>query len=68
MAAKPKIYYFDLFGRAEPIRMCLWKAGIEFEDIRVTGDSWTELKSSGKLEFGQIPHMELADGTVMSQS
>jgi len=48
--------------------MCLAKAGVEYEDIRVTGDSWKELKESGKLEFGQIPHVELADGTTMSQS
>ena len=65
---KIKLYYFDLFGRAEPTRMCLAKAGVEYEDIRVTGDSWKELKESGKLEFGQIPHVELADGTTMSQS
>ena len=66
--AKPKIYYFDLFGRAEAIRMTLWKAGVEYEDIRVTGDAWKELKESGKLDFSQIPMVELADGTRLFQS
>jgi len=32
--------------------MALNLAGIRFEDIRVTGPSWKELKESGKLEFG----------------
>ena len=40
-----------MFGKAECIRMALHKAGIEFEDVRVTGDSWAQLKASGKLEF-----------------
>ena len=48
--------------------MCLWKAGVEYEDIRVTGPTWTALKESGNLEFGQVPHIVLADGTTMSQS
>ena len=62
-----KVYYFDLFARAEPTRMMLTKAGVEFEDIRVTGDSWKELKSSDKLEYGQIPMVELEDGTRLCQ-
>jgi len=52
MAEKPKLYYFDLYGRAEPIRMALWKAGVDYEDIRVTGQAWTDLKASGDLEMG----------------
>jgi len=58
-----KLYYFDLFARAEPMRMALWKAGVAYEDIRVTGDSWKALKDGGSLEFGQIPVLELDDGT-----
>ena len=47
-----KVYYFDLFARAEPIRMMLSKAGVAYEDIRVTGESWKELKESGKCPYG----------------
>ena len=60
-----KFYYFNLYGRGEPIRMALHKAGVAYEDVRPTGESWMELKNSGKLEFGQMPALELDDGTIL---
>ena len=53
--------YFDTYGRAEPIRMALWKAGVEFNDNRVTGDVWKAFKESGKLPFGSMPALEFED-------
>ena len=47
--------------------MALWRAGVEFNDNRVTGDDWVALKGSGKLPYGQVPALELADGTVLAQ-
>ena len=47
-----KLYYFDLYGIAEPIRMALTKAGVPFEDIRLNGESFKELKEAGKCTFG----------------
>ena len=47
--------------------MALWKAGVEFTDNRVTGGDWQALKESGKLPYGQIPALELADGTFLAQ-
>ena len=60
-----KVYYFELYGRAEPMRMMFNKAGIPFEDVRVTGQSWLDLKPT--LEFGQVPCLEV-NGTKMYQS
>ena len=63
-----KLYYFDLYGRAEATRMALHKAGVQYEDIRLTGEKWIEFKNSGKLEFGQMPALELDDGKMLTQS
>jgi glutathione S-transferase len=63
-----KLYYFDLYGRAEVSRQALTICGVEFEDVRVTGDSWKELKASDKCEFGSVPVLELDDGTCLAQS
>ena len=48
--------------------MALHLAGQEYEDIRVTGESWAELKQSGKPLFGQVPMLELDDGTCLVQT
>ena len=61
-----KLYYFDLYARGEPIRMMLTLAKVPFEDCRLTGQSWMELKPT--LEYGQMPVLELDDGTQLSQS
>jgi len=63
-----KLYYFDLYGKAECIRMTLHKAKVQYEDVRVTGDSWKKLKASDKCMFGQVPLLELNDGTCLSQT
>jgi len=60
-----KLYYFDLYGRAESMRMTLNKFGVQFEDVRMTPEQFGELKASGKLEYGQVPALELDDGTVL---
>lgn len=56
-----KLYYFDIFGRGEPIRMLLWHAKVEYEDIRVPMGSLAKFKeenSSVTFEFGQLPVVE----------
>ena len=63
-----KLYYFDLYGRAEPMRLLLTHAKAEWEDIRVTGDSWKELKEdTDKCKFGQVPLLE-KDGKYYAQT
>eukprot|EP00347_Sterkiella_histriomuscorum_P020251 403338517 len=62
-----KLYYFNSYGRAEPIRMLLSHAKVEFEDHRINGEQVAELKAAGKLEFGQVPLLE-HDGKYLVQS
>lgn len=62
-----KLYYFDIYARAEPIRMLLTHAKKEFEDVRVTKEQADQMKAEGKLEFGQLPVIE-HDGKFYAQS
>ena len=65
-----KLYYFDIYGRAEPIRMLLRHAKVDFEDVKFEFPEFKTLKEEkgDKFEFGQVPVLELADGTTFAQS
>nr|XP_022903522.1 glutathione S-transferase-like [Onthophagus taurus] len=63
--AKVKVTYFDLPALGEPIRLLLVYGGVEFEDIRIEGDKWLDIKP--KTPFGQVPLYE-EDGKIMNQS
>ena len=60
-----KVVYFDLFARAEPIRMMLSYAKVPFEDVRINGEQLKTMKEEGQLEYGQVPYLELDDGTKL---
>lgn len=65
-----KLTYFDLKGRAEPIRIILEVSGIGYEDERIPApwddqEKWFKLKPS--TPFGQLPILSV-DGEVISQS
>ena len=47
---KIKLTYFNLRGRAEPSRLILAYAGVDFEDCRVTSEEWQKLKPSKFLQ------------------
>ena len=39
-----KVYYFDVMARAESTRLLMWKWGIPYEDKRLAGPEWKEMK------------------------
>lgn len=43
---KYTVYYFNIKGRGEIVRLMLTAAGVDFEDHRVQGEEWPKLKSS----------------------
>jgi glutathione S-transferase len=58
---KLKLYYFNIKGKGEPIRLFCQYAGLEFEDYRFASrQEFNELKS--KLPFAQVPLLEIDDG------
>ncbi|CAG7716912.1 unnamed protein product [Allacma fusca] len=60
-----KLTYFNLRALAEPTRLLLKHANVDFEDIRITGEQWKELKS--KTSWGKLPVLEEGD-FILSQS
>jgi glutathione S-transferase len=63
-----KITYFNIHGKAEPIRMLLKHAKIPFIDHRITKEEFSKLKSEGVLPAGQVPVMTDQDGRIYNQS
>ena len=62
-----KLYYFDIFGKADAIRMTLDAAKVPFEDVRINHEQLATMKEAGKLEFGQVPALEVG-GHMYTQS
>ncbi|GMR35098.1 hypothetical protein PMAYCL1PPCAC_05293, partial [Pristionchus mayeri] len=60
-----KLYYFPVRALGEVLRQVFKLAEVEFEDIRVAGDQWTEFKD--KTPFGQMPVLEV-DGNPLPGS
>jgi len=58
---KPKLYYFDIYGRAECIRMAFWIAKQEFEDVRLNHEEFGKLKAEGFFFNGQVPMLQVGD-------
>ena len=51
-----RLYYFDLPGKGEPIRLACSFSGIPLEDIRLSFEQFGEMKKDGSiLKFGQVP-------------
>ena len=48
----PKLYYFDIYFRAEPHRMLLSHAKVNYENVAVDKAVQGKMKDEGKLEFG----------------
>jgi prostaglandin-H2 D-isomerase / glutathione transferase len=60
---KLKLYYFNIAGKGEQIRLFCAYADLDLEDYRFqSSDEFLKLKSEGKLAFGQVPMLEVDEG------
>ncbi len=64
---KPILYYFDLHGRGESIRLLFAHAKVDYEDKRIQFNDWPALKAENKFEFGQIPALKVGDKYLSQQ-
>jgi glutathione S-transferase len=64
--AKPKVTYFDFPGsRGEEVRLALSVAGVDFDDNRINGATWGDLKAT--TPFGSLPTFEVEGRPVLAQ-
>merc|ERR1711899_510208 len=62
---KIKLTYFGLRGRAEPARLILAHAGVDYEDERIKKEDWPNLKP--KTTLGTLPTL-CYNGVEIGQS
>ena len=60
-----KLTYFDMDGRAAPVRIAFHAAGIDFEDSRISFQDFMGMRES--LRFNCVPVLEI-DGRAVTQS
>ena len=65
---KPTLTYFKLHAKADPIRMLLAKAGVDYVDRQLTFEEFAPLKASGALPAGQVPLWQVPGKPLMNQA
>jgi protein disulfide-isomerase-like protein len=66
---KTVLRYFQSRGRAEPIRLLFEELGIQYEDVRFSGDEWPQRKAegiaNGLYPFGQLPSVSIGNKNLV---
>jgi len=63
-----RLVYFPSPGRAEAIRVALSISGVEWEDISIDGEQFSNMKESGDLPWGMVPILRTPQGTIAESS
>jgi hypothetical protein len=57
------LVYFDVYMRAEPIRIMLTHAGVKFKDFRIKeAAEFHRMKNAGRFPAGQVPVFITSNG------
>eukprot|EP01054_Gregarina_sp_Poly1_P004061 Gregarina_sp_Poly_1__4060@NODE_222_length_11242_cov_244_139150_g196_i0_p2_GENE_NODE_222_length_11242_cov_244_139150_g196_i0NODE_222_length_11242_cov_244_139150_g196_i0_p2_ORF_typecomplete_len609_score78_42GST_N/PF02798_20/1_5e10GST_N/PF02798_20/1_1e03GST_N/PF02798_20/4_7e06GST_N/PF02798_20/2_6e03GST_C_3/PF14497_6/1_8GST_C_3/PF14497_6/75GST_C_3/PF14497_6/5_1e10GST_N_3/PF13417_6/0_013GST_N_3/PF13417_6/1_1e02GST_N_3/PF13417_6/1_7e03GST_N_3/PF13417_6/0_12GST_N_4/PF17172_4/0_00074GST_N_4/PF17172_4/1_ len=66
---KPTLYYFDLWARAESVRLLLVVAGVAFDDVRFGMPEWVAsfkaLSPTGQCPFVQMGNRKYAEALAL---
>uniref|UniRef100_A0A7S3MRB2 GST N-terminal domain-containing protein n=1 Tax=Favella ehrenbergii TaxID=182087 RepID=A0A7S3MRB2_9SPIT len=65
---KPTLTYFPVHAKADPIRMLLHKAGVDYTNELISFADFGALKASGALPAGQVPLWKTVDGKMLNQA
>jgi glutathione S-transferase len=64
-----KLYYFDIKGKGESIRLICAYSGLKLQDHRFESrDEFKAMKEGSRLPFGQVPMLEVDGKVAMVQS
>jgi len=64
-----KLYYFDIKGKGESIRLICAYSGLKLQDHRFESrDEFKAMKEGSRLPFGQVPMLEVNGKVAMVQS
>lgn len=64
-----RLYYFNIKGKGEPIRLYCAYSGLKLEDKRFASrDEFISMREGGKLAFGQVPMLEVDGKHELVQS
>jgi glutathione S-transferase len=63
-----KLYYFNIPGKGEAIRLACAYGEVPLEDVRMHANEFHDLKVSGKLPFGQVPALSVDEDIMLFQS
>jgi len=66
-----ELFYFDIEGKAEPIRLAAAKGGpglSSFKDTRLSKEAFEEMQAKGTLASGQVPALKVNNGEFLTQS
>jgi prostaglandin-H2 D-isomerase / glutathione transferase len=63
-----ELFYFDIPGKGEPIRLACAYVGIPLVDTRIDRDTLVAMKESGELKYGQVPALRVDGKDVINQS
>jgi len=62
MAPKLELVYFDIAGRAEPLRLICSIGNVEFTDTRLSKEEWVQMKP--QTPYGQLPILKVEGKTI----
>ena len=63
-----ELFYFDIPGKGEAIRLHNAFAGLPLKDTRLTRDQFCAMKENGDLPYGQVPLLAVDNKHYIAQS